>query len=141
MDFAGEVYVPSSVVTESGVQGLDPRIESFLEAKARVLEPRREDLDVVQRASRETGDEASLSSVDRDVLALALQLGATVVTDDYSIQNVAGKLGLKYQAAVLPGIRENMGWSLRCKGCGRYWRTETDLCPVCGSRLRRYRHR
>lgn len=141
MDFAGEVYLPSSVVRESGARGLDTRTESLIESKARVLEPRGEDLEDVRKASRETGDDAHLSPTDVDVLALALQLGATVVTDDYSIQNVASHLGLKYRAAVLPGIRENVGWSFRCTGCGRYWRAAKDNCPVCGSRVRRYRPR
>lgn len=141
MDFAGDVYVPSSVVRESGAQGLDPRTESFLEAKTRVLEPRGEDLEDVRKASRETGDDAYLSPTDVDVLALALQLEATVVTDDYSIQNVASRLGLKYRTAILPGIRENVGWSFRCTGCGRYWRGAKDHCPVCGSTVRRYRLR
>lgn len=141
MDFAGEVYVPSSVVRESSAKGLDPRTESFLEAKARVLEPRYGDLEDVRRAAKQTGDDAHLSPTDVDVLALALQLEATIVTDDYSIQNVAGRLGLKYRAAVLPGIRENVGWSFRCAGCSRYWPTERDQCPVCGSKVRRYRHR
>ncbi len=141
MDFEGEVYVPSSVIKESGAKGLDPRTESFLEAKARVLEPRSEDLKEVREASMETGDEVRLSPTDVDVLALAVQLGATVVTDDYSMQNVATRLGLEFRAAVLPGIRENVGWSFRCTGCGRYWRTEREDCPVCGSRVRRYRSR
>lgn len=139
MDFPGEVYVPSSVVREADVKGMDPRIASFFDAKARVWEPREEDLAAVLQASQETGDEVKLSPTDRDVLALAVQLRAVVVTDDYTIQNVATKLGLEYRPAVLPGIRTPIGWSFRCAGCGRYWPEPADECPVCGARVRRVR--
>lgn len=139
LDFQGEVYVTSSVLREARTLGMDQRTESLMETKARVLEPREEDLERVVRAARETGDEANLSRTDREVLALALQLGAVVVSDDYSIQNVASHLGLEYRPAALPGIREKRGWTFRCKGCGRFWDRRVDICPVCGSQVRRYR--
>ncbi len=141
MDFEGDVCVPTSVVAESRKKGLDPRTEFLLENKAQVLEPRKEDLERVDRASRKTGDEARLSDQDRDVLALALQLGATIVTDDYSIQNVAKRLGVEYRPALLPGIAKEVTWTFRCRGCGRYWQRETEECPVCGSPVRRYRRK
>lgn len=139
LDFPGAVYVPSSVVQEAGVKGLDSRTASFLDAKARVWEPRAEDLEAVSRASRATGDEQRLSPVDRDVLALALQLQGIVITDDYTMQNVATQLGLEYRPAVLPGIRTFLSWSFRCVGCGRYWPEAQDSCPVCGATVRRTR--
>ncbi len=141
MDFGGEVYLPSSVLQEAREGEVDPRLESLLEARARVLEPRATELERVREVCRETGDEKRLSQTDRDVLALALQLDAILITDDYSIQNVASRLGIEYRPAVLPGIREEVGWVFRCKGCGRYWREELDRCPVCGSGVRRYRPR
>ncbi|MDX1535127.1 MAG: nucleotide-binding protein, partial [Thermoplasmata archaeon] len=105
MDFAGDVYVPSSVLREARTAGLDPRLEAVLETKSRVFEPRKRDLVRVSEASLETGDAASLSPTDREVLALALQLEAAVVTDDYAMKNVADRLGVPYQPALLPGIR------------------------------------
>ncbi|MFQ5986068.1 MAG: NOB1 family endonuclease [Thermoplasmata archaeon] len=142
MDFAGEVYIPSSVMREARNQGgLDPRVEAVLETKSRIFEPRDTDLQRVSKASRETGDDASLSRTDQEVLALALQLDAAVVTDDYAIQNVADRLGLPYRPALLPGIRRREGWSFRCRGCGRYWSETHEACPVCGAEVRRYRAR
>ncbi len=140
MDFAGDVYLPTSVMREARKRGLNTRMESFIEARARVLEPEGEELGRVRKASRETGDEGSLSQTDKDVLALALQLDAVIVTDDYSIQNVASRLGIAYHSAVLPGIRKELGWDFRCTGCGRHWHEKVDPCPVCGSRVRRYHH-
>ncbi|MFQ6012377.1 MAG: NOB1 family endonuclease [Thermoplasmata archaeon] len=141
MDFAGEVYVPSSVLREARKGGLDPRLEAVLETKSRIFEPRDVDLRRVSRVSQETGDDASLSRTDQEVLALALQLGAAVVTDDYAIQNVADRLGLRYRPALLPGIRRQEGWSFRCRGCGRHWPRALDACPVCGAEIRRFRAR
>ncbi|HEX69286.1 MAG TPA: hypothetical protein ENG10_03210, partial [Candidatus Bathyarchaeota archaeon] len=51
--------------------------------------------------SKRTGDFKYLSQADIEVLALALQLknsgeNPTVVTDDYSMQNVANKLGIEF---------------------------------------------
>ncbi|MFQ5918683.1 MAG: NOB1 family endonuclease [Thermoplasmata archaeon] len=141
MDFAGEVYVPSSVLREARKEGLDPRLEAVLETKSRVFEPRDRELQRVSRASQETGDDTSLSQTDHEVLALALQLEAAVVTDDYAIQNVAERLGLQYQPALLPGIRRTEEWSFRCRGCGRYWQQTFEACPVCGAEVRRSRAR
>ncbi|MFQ5920153.1 MAG: NOB1 family endonuclease [Thermoplasmata archaeon] len=141
MDFAGDVYVPSSVLREARKGGLDPRVEAVLETKSRIFEPRNRDLRRVSEAPQETGDNASLSPTDREVLALALQLDAAVVTDDYAIQNVADRLGLHYQPALLPGIRRPEGWSFRCRGCGRYWPQAFEACPVCGAEVRRHRAR
>lgn len=140
MDFTEEIYVPSSVVEEAGRKGAGERVDYLLE-KGRVLEPRAEDLVEVRAMANATGDHAELSSADLDVLALALQLKAVIVTDDYAIQNVASRLGVVYRQALLPGIRERVGWSFRCSGCGRYWQVPMDQCPVCGSAVRRYRRR
>lgn len=139
LSFEGAIYVTSSVLREARNLGMDPRMESLVESKARILEPRERDLKRVVDAARKTGDEANLSRTDLEVLALALQLGAAVVSDDYSIQNVATKLGLRYRPATLPGIRERRDWTFRCRGCGRFFDGKTDVCPVCGSRVRRYR--
>ena len=54
--------------------------------------------DEVQEASKKVGDMRYLSEADLQVLALALELKGSsyspvIVTDDYSIQNVANKIG------------------------------------------------
>lgn len=141
MEFEGEAYLPSSVLREARQGGENARLEALLEARTRVLEPRKEELEAVGEVARETGDAPSLSPTDRDVLALALQLNAVVVTDDYAMQNVASRLGLSHRPALLPGIREEVGWTFRCKGCGRFWPRPQETCPVCGAAVRRVRRR
>lgn len=92
----------------------------------------------VAEAAARTGDAGRLSDTDRDVLALALELEATLVSDDYSVQNVAAVLKIPVQGN-LAGIREVFTWTYRCRGCGRYFEEKQVDCPVCGSEVRTVR--
>lgn len=107
----------------------------------KVLIPSSESRARVESQAKQTGDLDRLSETDLDVLALALELGATIVSDDYSIQNVARYTNLNYISGVQPGIKEVYAWSLRCKGCGRFYERNIDNCPVCGSGLKTVRRK
>lgn len=90
----------------------------------------------VMEVAGRTGDTVNLSETDVEVLALALELGCPVATDDYDIQNTAAVLGLEVIKGVQRGITRIIKWRFRCTGCGRYYRRKHDVCPVCGSPLR-----
>ncbi len=94
-------------------------------------------VDQVRRASGETGDEETLSETDTRLLAAAFELDATLVTDDYAMQNVAGKLGVDVEVIARDGIEEQRDWTFQCAGCGREFDEDRDRCPVCGSDLSR----
>lgn len=130
----GDVAIPPSVLNE--IHGEYPELALYP-----VLHPSPESVEKVREASRKTGDYEVMSSTDIDVLALALDLGATVITDDYAIQNVARYLGIKYETGEMQGIREMRRWKWRCESCGRYFRRYYEECPVCGGKLRRVRGR
>lgn len=84
-----------------------------------------------------TGD--SLSPADISVLALALDLKATVVTDDYGIQNTASELGLEAISAKTEGIDSRFEWGLKCTGCGKKYPSGKKMsCEICGSPLKKY---
>ncbi len=127
-----EVIFPLSVVDELKDKPID--FELY-----RVCEPSQIYIEKVIEASMITGDYNVLSSTDIDVLAVALEHSAVIVTDDYAIQNVAAYLGLKFENGEMQGIKELRRWKWRCTGCGRYYRNYYDECPVCGSSLRRVR--
>jgi UPF0271 protein len=91
----------------------------------------------VERAARETGDLEELSRTDIRLLATAFELDATLVTDDYAMQNVAEKLGVAVEAIARDGITEQREWHFQCAGCGREFEDDHDRCPVCGSELSR----
>jgi UPF0271 protein len=80
------------------------------------------------------------------LLALALELkteGYTpqIVTDDYSIQNLAAYLGIVYRPVGMKGIKRVLKWKYKCIGCGRIFDEKIKECPICGSSLRSVRSR
>jgi len=91
----------------------------------------------VRRAAGATGDGAELSETDVRLLAAAFELDATLVTDDYAVQNVAGELDVAVEVIAREGIDERRDWVFQCAGCGREFEDDRDRCPVCGSSLSR----
>lgn len=104
-----------------------------------VREPSGPSLETVKEAAGMSGDLAVLSETDISLLALALDLQGTVVTDDFAIQNTAHRLAIP----VRPIIQRRAGaraWKIRCTGCGKYFDQASqpgEDCPVCGSPLKR----
>ncbi|MEA3166548.1 MAG: endoribonuclease Nob1 [Thermoplasmata archaeon] len=95
------------------------------------------DLAKVDEAATRAGTLARLSPADRSLLALALHLGkdATLVTDDYTMLDVAARLGVPTQTVNQQGIRASLDFRPRCTGCGRWLEAmpKKGDCPVCGS--------
>jgi UPF0271 protein len=91
----------------------------------------------VRRAARESGDADVLSETDVRLVASAFELDATLVTDDYAMQNVAERLDVTVNPIDREGITEEREWLFQCAGCGRTFDDEADRCPVCGSDLTR----
>lgn len=90
------------------------------------------------------GDSFFLSETDLQVLALALQLkmhGFTplVVTDDYSIQNVAKHIGIEYASLATFGIHTILKWVRYCPACRKKYPPDYKFrtCEVCGTELKR----
>ena len=140
-EFEGELYVVPGVFDELRKFGITPQLQMFLDAKVRVLTPGKASTAKIGVRTRETGDDKRLSPVDVDLLSLASELRATLVTDDYSIQNVAKSLGIPYMAVMVPPIKEEIHWKYRCTGCRKTWPEWHDACPVCGAALRTSRPR
>lgn len=94
-------------------------------------------IEKVQRTARESGDESSLSEADVRLIATAFELDATLVTDDYAMQNVAERLEVPVEVIERDGITEERTWTFQCQGCGREFDEEHDRCPICGTGLAR----
>nr|AIF08897.1 putative nucleic acid binding protein [uncultured marine group II/III euryarchaeote KM3_33_F08] len=92
----------------------------------------------------ETGDIAGLSPVDLDLLALAIELDAILVTDDYRLQNCCTAAGLKCEPVLTDGIQAKWTWYLKCVGCGAEHEGHSASqakgdygdCDLCGSPLK-----
>ncbi len=139
--FAGDLLTVPGVLRELRRHRVTPPLEAFLETHVRVFQPGAAARERVRAAADATGDAPRLSPTDRELLALAFELGATLVTDDYSIQNLCRILRIPYEPILMPGIRETWRWSYRCTGCGRTWPEWHPECPVCGSAVRTARPR
>lgn len=108
----------------------------------KILEPSEDYVERVRESALRAG-EHDLSETDIKLLALALQLfdeGAevSIITSDYSIQNLAEIMGLKVEPILHRGIRKVIKWTAYCEMCG--WRGEArpgTPCPRCGARLKR----
>ncbi|NPA84972.1 MAG: hypothetical protein GXO07_03090 [Crenarchaeota archaeon] len=103
------------------------------EAKLKVLEPGQESLRAVKERARELGER--LSEADAAVVALALELGAVVLSDDYGVLNVAKSLGLEARSVRTKGITETLRWVNYCPFCRKAYPPNVKECPDCGSVL------
>jgi UPF0271 protein len=106
----------------------------------KVLEPSATSLGEVERSVRETGDR--LSKTDVKLLALALDVkkegkDPEILTDDYSIQNLARVLGVGFSGVGEEGIKKVFRWISVCPSCGRSFPPSEQECRFCGSKLKR----
>jgi len=99
--------------------------------------PRDDTVEKVRRAAGETGDREELSTTDIRLIAAAFELDATLVTDDYAMQNVAEHMEVAVEVIAREGISEQRDWRFQCQGCGREFDENKDRCPICGSELSR----
>jgi UPF0271 protein len=112
--------------------------------KLHVRQPAETSLAEVDKSSEAVGDIRFLSLVDKQVLALALELkgqgeNSLIVTDDYSIQNVSNQLGLEFTPLMTFGIRYRLNWVIYCPACHRQYPPDHKMktCQACGTELRR----
>jgi UPF0271 protein len=112
--------------------------------KLKVQMPSQRSIDKVKESSKTVGDALFLSEADMHVLALALELkdagySPSIVTDDYSIQNVANQIGISFASLMTFGIRFRLYWILYCPACHRKYPADYRLkkCRICGTELKR----
>jgi UPF0271 protein len=127
-----EVYVPPGVAEEVRDKSIDFNL-------IKIVAPSRYNTKLAVKAAKETGDFPVLSNIDIQIIALALQLNAKIITDDYAIQNVASHLGLEFEGLHQEKIKEQVKWKWKCTSCGRYFNKYYEQCPVCGGKLKRVR--
>jgi UPF0271 protein len=112
--------------------------------KLTVRSPKSSVFQDILEASRKVGDMRYLSEADLQVLALALELkgrglSPVIVTDDYSIQNVANKIDVEFTSLMTFGIKFRFKWILYCPACYRKYPPDykSKVCEVCGTELKR----
>jgi UPF0271 protein len=134
------LVTPPGISNELNPGGRDFRIFEFLkETGLTVQAPSKEAIRSVQITAQETGDDRRLSNADIEIVALALDINkkhdheAIILSDDYSIQNVASTLGLQFQGFLQKEITKKFKWVSRCPGCGKQFNEIKKICPICGT--------
>jgi UPF0271 protein len=112
--------------------------------RLKIFAPSKEVIDKVKAYASSVGDSFFLSETDIQVLALALELATKgsfpqIMTDDYSIQNVATKLDMPFVSLTTFGIRRLLSWVRYCPACHRTYPAnyKGKECTVCGTALKR----
>jgi UPF0271 protein len=124
------------------------RIQAAIESKKLRLEtPSSKFLQEIEMNSKTTGDYKLLSLVDKELVALALELkldlkkDAILYTNDYSMQNLCSELNISFSPLIRDGIKSKIIWEVYCPFCNETKTVEEFGldCEICGTRLRRRR--
>ena len=114
----------------------------LMEKGLQIHAPTKASLHLVRARAKETGDDRRLSTADVEILGLALDYKGnpdcevTILSDDYSIQNVALLLNLRFQGFSQKEITQRYQWISHCPGCKRRFQEPVDVCPICGTKTR-----
>ena len=135
-----ELITTPEVIRELQPGGRDHRNLSYLLEKGlTVHDAATTSRDFVRQTANQTGDVSRLSPTDVSVLALVLDLHQQektevwLLTDDYSMQNVAIALNLRVESISQRGITKRFKWTCRCQGCGKKFKEHINICPICGA--------
>ncbi len=144
----------ATLITTSGVSseiqpgGRDFRSFELLQEKGlRIESPSKQSLKEMKTIAEKTGDIMRLSPADLEVLALACDFSnkenmeVIILTDDYSIQNVANAAHMSFLSFSQKGITKRFKWISRCPGCGKRFNESQKVCLICGTETKTIRQR
>lgn len=114
----------------------------LLEKGLKIMKPSEQSIKLIEKNIKKSGEEKRLSEADKELIALAYEIkkqgefNPFIVTDDYSIQNIADQLQINIQSISQKGITKRFKWERRCRGCGIHIKEDVDACPICGSSIK-----
>jgi len=135
-----QLITTTNIEKEIKPGGRDHQNYIFLKEKCLILKtPSKDSLKKIKETLEKTGDINRLSLFDIEILAIALDenkqknVEVVILTDDYSIQNVATYIKIKFKSINQDGITKKFKWISRCRGCGKKFKYNINICPICGS--------
>ena len=140
-----EQYTVPSTIQELKTGTIRTRVETAVDlGTLGVQQPTLQAKAQIDSVSTKLGDSTRPSQTDRDLLALCLDLNTDrisciLVSDDYTVQNVAEHLSIPHRTLTTHGIRYKFNWLLYCPACGKTYPSshkEKD-CTICGTPLKR----
>jgi UPF0271 protein len=112
--------------------------------KVKIKTPQEEYSNSIKTSANKVGDAYLLSETDVQLLALALELKTKgeqpeIITDDYSIQNVAKQNNIEFYALATFGIQRLLEWMRYCPACYKEYPINSSFrtCQICGTELKR----
>ena len=82
-----------------------------------------------------------LSSSDIELLALSQKIGASLITNDFRLQNLAILLNVALHTLSGKKITKTFNWYLKCISCGQIEKNRTDYCSNCNGKLKRMKYK
>ena len=141
---SAERVTVQEVVDEVVYGGLAPeRLSMALSRKVlKLKKPSKQVVELVASKAREKGEFGRLSKTDILLLAAAAELSeeggeVVVVSDDYSVQNMALALGLQVLGIARQPIKEVRSYIFRCTVCSETFTFSVPRCPACGGEVER----
>jgi UPF0271 protein len=139
-----QAYTVPEVIEEIKEELTKLKIQSFINSGNLIVKsPEKAFRQKIEVVSLEIGEKHVLSKADKSVLALTLQLqensfDPTLISDDYSIQNLSTILGLKNRGLITKGIRKAFKWRIYCPGCKKQYKEmlKDRICIICGTSLK-----
>ena len=130
-----EMYTTPQVVEELRDLRGKARYSTLLEGGLIVVDPESNFVLRVIAAAQKTHHDRVLSHTDISIIALALELCATIATDDFAIQHTARSLHIPVQPLMQRRAKKRTQ-VLRCVGCGKEYETGEE-CLICGASVQK----
>ncbi len=129
----------SSILAEVKDEDSRRSLETSLAAgKLLIIDPGEELIREAVSIADELGELSKLSKADLSLIALVIKFvregaSVTVVTDDYSVQNISKYLGVRILGIKRKGIDKVIKYLVVCPICG--YVGNHIYCPRCGSKM------
>jgi UPF0271 protein len=149
----GKIFTTPKIIEEIEVSKFKEKNRNILNRihaainnnKLVIKTPQKIYLKDVENKAAVTGDFNALSKVDKELIALTLELirsrneKVVLYSNDYSIENVCSELNIPFESLYKKGIKEKIIWEIYCPFCNKIHEPK-DLnrrCEICGSKLKR----
>jgi len=132
-----DVLVVTTPFIEEELKSLPSKMDFYRASSMNlhIMLPKREYFEKVKKLSDKT--KHKLTNADISIIALSLEFkeknkNVVLVSDDYSVQDLASRLSIDVLSLTKPKIKEHYEWKRICIACNR--ETSSDICEICGLR-------
>jgi len=133
--FSGDVTLTTTALVMDELVSDSAKLSmEILGDKLNIINPKEGTIKEVMLAATTIG-EYGISRTDASVISLAKDLEGTVVSDDYSVQNICTGLNIPWIPVRKKGISDFRKYDsrMKCKACGRPINKESKACAFCGT--------